>query len=113
LLPPERSDNAQRVARIHAFMNEWLLNALPSARVLDIGVGTGVFLSRFLEQSRGRGWSAHAVEPDPVAAGQLRGLARFQVMEALFSPDLGRVDLMFLWQLINVDAWLTWVEMNS
>lgn len=91
-LPLERSDNAQRVARIHAFMNEWLPNVSSTASVLDIGAGTGVFLSRFLEQARGGRWSAKAVEPDPVAAAHLRGLGRFQVAEALFSSNLGLVD---------------------
>jgi len=91
-LPPERSDNAQRVARIHAFMNEWLPEAVSEGSVLDIGAGTGVFLSRFLEKAHGRRWYATAVEPDPVAAAHLRKLGRFRVTEALFSAALELVN---------------------
>lgn len=91
-LPPERSDNAQRVTRIKAFMNDWLPNTLSEARALDIGAGTGVFLARFLDEAHGRGWCAAAVEPDPVAAAHLRGLGCFSVTEALFSTDLGLKD---------------------
>ena len=88
-LAPERSDNAQRVLRIHAFLDHWLPESCREARALDIGAGTGVFLARFLERAGDRRWSAHAVEPDPVAAAHLAGLERFAVTHALFSPALG------------------------
>jgi len=91
-LPAQLSDNAQRVERIHAFMSGWLPDYVSEGRVLDIGAGTGVFLSRFLDQAQGRRWHANAVEPDPVAAAHLRRLERFPVIEALFVPELDLVD---------------------
>jgi SAM-dependent methyltransferase len=91
-LPPERSDNAQRVARIHSFLRGWLPPSRRELRVLDIGAGTGVFLWRFLEQAERDVWSATAVEPDALAAGHLRSLDRFPVIEGLFSEALGLVD---------------------
>jgi hypothetical protein len=88
-LPARLSDNAQRVERIHAFMDRWLPPAGRPATVVDIGAGTGVFLSRFLESASGRPWRGHAIEPDAAAARHLRSLARFTVTEGLFSRELG------------------------
>jgi SAM-dependent methyltransferase len=85
-LPAEKSDNVQRVVRIHAFLHTQGSNA---GRVLDIGAGTGVFLSRFLAAKEGAGWKGVGVEPDPAAAAHLRSLGRFEVIEGLFSPALG------------------------
>jgi SAM-dependent methyltransferase len=89
------SDNAQRVERILSFLRSWseygLAVSTPSRRALDIGAGTGVFLSRFLQQVAGLNpaWSAVAVEPDPVAAAHLRRLELFAVVEKIYSPELG------------------------
>ncbi len=80
-LPPVKSDNAQRVERIHAFLRG---RSMAAGRVLDIGAGTGVFLARFLRE----GWHGVGVEPDPAAAAHLRSLACFEVIEGLFSPAL-------------------------
>lgn len=91
-MPPERSDNAQRVARIHAFLDAWLPASRGGRRVLDIGAGTGVFLWRFLEQGELGGWAGTAVEPDAIAARHLRSLDRFPVIEDLFSSELGLTD---------------------
>lgn len=85
-LPPEKSDNAQRVARVHGFLGPRRPGA---GRVLDIGAGTGVFLLRFLATEEGTGWKAVGVEPDPAAAAHLRSLGRFEVIEGLFTPALG------------------------
>lgn len=88
-MTPERSDNHQRVIRIHEFLAKWrdkIGTASQSPRILDIGAGTGVFLSRFLDavpDTRVH-WSAVAVEPDPLAAEHLRSLNRFDVVEAPF-----------------------------
>ena len=86
-LPADKSDNAQRVLRIRAFLEA---DRPGPGKVLDIGAGTGVFLSRFLEQAPG--WRGLAVEPDPDAAQHLRSLRRFQVVEGLFGPALGLAD---------------------
>jgi SAM-dependent methyltransferase len=84
-LPVERSDNAQRVARVHRFLQARRSGA---GRVLDIGAGTGVFLSRFLSAPEGSGWRGVGVEPDRDAAAHLRALRKFEVIEGLFAPDL-------------------------
>jgi SAM-dependent methyltransferase len=88
-LPPEQSDNAQRVIRVAAFAHSRLPKDIVAPKVLDIGAGTGVFLARFLEHARGRGWKGTAVEPDPAAAAHLRALGRFEVIEGLYMPALG------------------------
>lgn len=88
-LPPERSDNAQRVARVAAFAESRLPGEISAPRVLDIGAGTGVFLARFLARAGGRAWQGTAVEPDPIAAAHLRGLRRFEVIEGLYAPGPG------------------------
>jgi SAM-dependent methyltransferase len=56
--------------------------------VLDIGAGTGVFLSRFLSAGEAIGWQGVGVEPDRDAATHLRALAKFKVIEGLFTPAL-------------------------
>jgi SAM-dependent methyltransferase len=81
-LPVERSDNAQRVLRIDRFLAERSVG-----RVLDIGAGTGVFLARFL--ARRLQWRGVGVEPDATAAAHLRSLGKFEVLEGLFTVELG------------------------
>lgn len=91
-LPPERSDNALRVGRIRSFLAEWRsADEGTASRALDIGAGTGVFLSRFLRDTArdGQAWSAVAVEPDPVAAEHLRRLGQFNVRQEVFSEKSG------------------------
>jgi SAM-dependent methyltransferase len=102
-LPPERSDNAQRVARIAAFAEARLPADVTAPRVLDIGAGTGVFLARFLARDGGRVWRGTAVEPDPIAAAHLRGLGRFEVIEGLYvpGPDLAGYDLVTLNKVVE------------
>lgn len=91
-LAPEKSDNAQRVNRILAFMRGWSPRPGSRRRVLDIGAGTGVFLWRFLELATGDGWTGTGVEPDATAAAHLRQLEAFQVVEDLFTTRLGLND---------------------
>ena len=94
------SDNAQRVLRIQAFLRD---RGLTGGRALDIGAGTGVFLSRFLGQAPALQWKAVAVEPDPVAAQHLRSLGMFDVVEALFGRalDLGAFQLVTLNKVVE------------
>lgn len=97
-LPPFQSDNAQRVRRIIEFLRVWQprlsRDAPRCGRVLDIGAGTGVFLSKFLQQTRNEHWSWEgvAIEPDPIAAKHLRELSMFAVIQDMFSGQLGLVD---------------------
>ena len=74
-LPPHKSDNAGRVDRIIAALTRWesLRSSKGALSVLDIGAGTGVFLSRFLGQVPGD-WTGVALEPDPHAADHLLSL---------------------------------------
>lgn len=81
-LPAEQSDNAGRVVRVIDFARQWFLSdAKPN--VLDIGAGTGVFLSRLIDQTGGV-WPCLGLEPDPQAATHLRQLGKFEVMEAMY-----------------------------
>lgn len=96
-LPPERSDNWQRVLRVHSFLEKWQGSPRGPLRVMDIGAGTGVFLSRLMEYGESP-WEAIAVEPDPVAARHLRSLGKFSVCEELFTgqPTLSNYRLITL-----------------
>jgi hypothetical protein len=108
-LPPHKSDNAQRVLRITAFAKRWFLNVhqeLPALlKVIDIGAGLGVFLSRFLEENHKEGiiWHATALEPDPLAARHLRSLKQFEVREVEFAgqPEFSGYDLCTLNKVVE------------
>jgi SAM-dependent methyltransferase len=64
-LPPEKSDNAGRIARIKAFAAAHL--ATPP-RLLDVGAGLGVF-PYAVKQA---GWTCTAIDPDPRAVRHMR-----------------------------------------
>ena len=87
-LPDSESDNAGRVSRVVHSFRRWLPTKT-HPRVLDIGAGTGVFLSRLIDQTDGD-WRCLGVEPDPQAAAHLRSLQKFDVLEDLF---LGQAEL--------------------
>lgn len=91
-LPAGQSDNAGRVGRVLDACERHL--PAGSLTVLDVGAGTGVFLSRFLKKAEGR-WRGIAIEPDPMAAEHLRSLERFQVVEGKLDEvtDLPPVNL--------------------
>jgi len=90
-LPPHKSDNAQRILRITAFVRRWFLSTHQGRpaflKIIDIGAGLGVFLSCFLDESRKEGitWQATALDPDPHAAQHLRSLKQFDVREVEFA----------------------------
>jgi len=95
-MPAGDSDNAGRVVRVTDFMRRWS-TASASPRVMDIGAGTGVFLSRLVDQTAGA-WEYLGVEPDPQAAAHLRQLKKFSVVEAMYlgQPELRGFNLVTL-----------------
>lgn len=95
-LPVEKSDNAGRVARVVDFARRWFSPGI-MPRVLDIGAGTGVFLSHLIDETSGA-WSCLGLEPDPHAVSHLRQLGKFEVLEAMYQgqPELKNFDLITL-----------------
>jgi SAM-dependent methyltransferase len=95
-MPADQSDNAGRVARVMDFVRRWY-GAPARPRVMDIGAGTGVFLSRLVDQTTGA-WQYLGVEPDPRAAAHLRQLDKFAVVEAMYlgQPELRGFNLVTL-----------------
>jgi SAM-dependent methyltransferase len=67
-LPPERSDNAGRVARLLDFARDRFGGDPTPRRLLDIGAGIGVFPAAM----KAAGWTVTAIEPDPRTATHLR-----------------------------------------
>ncbi len=90
-LPPEQSDNVQRVARVNEYFE-----AEPPARrtVLDVGSGLGVFPARMKEE----GWEPTALDPDPRAVEHIEKEAAVKSVRADFmqSDDLGSYSLVTL-----------------
>lgn len=68
-LPPERSDNRARAARVDAAMSA--LAPAASRTLLDVGSGLAVFPAAM----RARGWSCTALDPDPRGAAHARAKA--------------------------------------
>ncbi len=66
-LPPEKSDNAGRIARVKEFASGHF-GAERKPRLLDIGAGLGVF-PHVVKQA---GWTCTALDPDKRAARHLR-----------------------------------------
>ncbi len=95
-MPAEQSDNAGRVARVTDFVRRWS-GASARPGIMDIGAGTGVFLSRLVDQTAGA-WKCLGVEPDPRAATHLRKLDKFAVVEAMYlgQPELRGFNLVTL-----------------
>ena len=95
-MPAGQSDNAGRVDRVMNFVRRWSVSSA-QPRVMDIGAGTGVFLSRLVDRTAGA-WKCLGVEPDPRAAAHLRELDKFAVVEAMYlgQPELGRFNLVTL-----------------
>jgi SAM-dependent methyltransferase len=95
-MPAGQSDNAGRVARVTDFVRRWS-GAPARSRVMDIGAGTGVLLSRLVDQTAGA-WQCLGVEPDPRAAAHLRQLEKFAVVEAMYlgQPELRGFNLVTL-----------------
>jgi SAM-dependent methyltransferase len=66
-LPPERSDNIGRMARIRAFAQSHFGRS-KQMRLLDIGAGLGVFPYAVKQE----GWQCTAIDPDPRAVAHMR-----------------------------------------
>jgi len=66
-LPPDRSDNAGRIARIRAFA-ETHFGGNDGIRLLDVGAGLGVFPYA----AKSAGWHCTAIDPDPRAVSHMR-----------------------------------------
>ncbi len=64
-LPPERSDNRQRLNRVEAYVAA-RGPGLPR-RALDVGAGLGVFPAALVEA----GWDCLAIDPDPRATAHI------------------------------------------
>lgn len=84
-LPPEASDNVQRVERIQRF---W--HGAPGT-LLDVGSGLGVFPARM----KAAGWSCTALDPDPRSVEHAKEVIGVQAVQADFATadGLGRFDL--------------------
>ncbi|MGE0879157.1 MAG: class I SAM-dependent methyltransferase [Acidimicrobiia bacterium] len=97
-LPPERSDNVGRAARVDAFARE---RATSGRRLLDVGSGLGVFPRAM----RLAGWDCTALDPDPTASelcGELAGV--HAVCADFFAADprqLGRYDAVTLNKVVE------------
>jgi SAM-dependent methyltransferase len=76
-LPPDRSDNRQRVTYIDDY---WRMNGTRARELVDVGSGLAVFPAAMRE----RGWRCLAIEPDPAAARQARELAGAEAMAGDF-----------------------------
>jgi len=70
-LPPERSDNIGRAARVLAFAGIHLPRLDRAVRLIDIGSGLAVFPARMREA----GWACTALDPDQSAAEHARKVA--------------------------------------
>lgn len=91
-LPPERSDNARRVARLGAYATErW--GSFTGRRLLDVGSGLGVFP----HAAARAGWDVTALDPDARAAAHIRDVVGVPTVHGDFLAvdldDLGSFDV--------------------
>lgn len=95
-LPPERSDNAIRAARIDAFAAR-----ANGRRLLDVGAGIGVFPASMLD----RGWSVEAIELDTRTAEHLRETLRIPAhtddLKTLTARGIGSFDAIIFNKVIE------------
>ena len=98
-LPPERSDNAGRVARVNAFAEE---HAVRGRRILDVGSGLCVFLHGMAQL----GWDGTALDPDPGAAEHARSAVGIEAVCA----DFMRADELGVYAVVTFNKVLEHVE---
>lgn len=77
-LPPERSDNRARVARVCAHADATRPGG--GRRLLDVGAGLGVFPHGM----RAAGWTCLALDPDPGACAHIRAAAGVETVTGDF-----------------------------
>lgn len=99
-LPPDRSDNVQRVRRIASWWEAWRDRS--SQTVLDVGSGLAVFPARMKEA----GWRCTAVDPDPRAAEHARNRAEVEAV----AGDFMAIDALGRFGLITFNKVLEHVE---
>ena len=88
-LPPESSDNTQRVARVVEFAAARVVGR--TVRVLDVGSGLCVFLHRLLAE----GWDCTALDPDSRAVEHARRVVGVNGIcgDYLTLRELGKFDV--------------------
>lgn len=115
-LPIAKSDNYGRVTRIINFVKRWFRESVSEQlRVMDVGAGTGVFLSQLIDRTKGSLYCL-ALEPDPIAASHLRKLNKFSVMEAMYQgqPELNGFNLITLNKVLeHIDEPLLFLKQIS
>lgn len=79
-LPPEKSDNAGRVARVVEYARRHF-GAAKKLSVLDVGSGLCVFLHRLKAQT---GWHCTALDPDARAAAHARDVVGVEAITGDF-----------------------------
>lgn len=89
-LPPERSDNAGRIARIQSFAAKHL-GAKQDIRLLDVGAGLGVFPHAVKQV----GWHCTAVDPDERAVAHMRNHVGVEAIRGDFMSieGMGQFDI--------------------
>jgi 2-polyprenyl-3-methyl-5-hydroxy-6-metoxy-1,4-benzoquinol methylase len=92
-LPPERSDNAGRMARVHAYAEACFGNK-KNIRLLDVGAGLGVF-PHVVKQA---GWHCTAIDPDQRAVSHMQDHVGVDAVSGDFMAveGLGRFDIVTL-----------------
>ena len=75
-LPPEKSDNHQRVARVREFARNCNVDELKGPRLLDVGAGIGVFPAAM----KAAGWQVTALEADPRTVTHLRSVVGVEAL---------------------------------
>lgn len=88
-LPPEKSDNAARAARVQLFASH-VFPERKQPSLLDVGSGLAVFPARM----KALGWRCTALDPDPRAAQHARDVVGVEAIAGDFMAQdrLGRYD---------------------
>ena len=82
-LSPNNSDNVHRVKRVLNFFRDWYTKS-KEIHLIDIGSGTGVFLSELHNKADEYTLHSTALDTDPLMAKHLKSLNQFKVVEDLF-----------------------------